>query len=149
MHDLTSFDFPGLSHIWCHTGAYFRFRSRFVDPLWFAWSSLVSRYMPSWGFGFILSWFIRTDWIYLWCHTGAYSLLQLRRWSFSHISITTFTIRPRDVVFALWVTVLVIFIGMSFQCSMTFEFWLSHYPWFFLGRLLYWDHSDYPIRSFF
>ena len=57
MHDLMSFDFPGLLHLWCHTRAYFPFRLRFIDPLWFAWSSLVTRYMPSWGFGFILSWF--------------------------------------------------------------------------------------------
>ena len=57
MDDLMSFDIPNLSHIRCYTGAYFHFRSRFVDPHWFAWSSLVTRYAPGWWFNFILSWF--------------------------------------------------------------------------------------------
>ena len=48
-----SFD---LSHIWCHTWAYFPFRSRFVYSHWFAWSSLVMRYASGWWFSFILSW---------------------------------------------------------------------------------------------
>ena len=36
MDDLMSFDLSDLSHIRCHTGAYFPFRSRFVDLHGFA-----------------------------------------------------------------------------------------------------------------
>ena len=55
--DLRSPDFSNLSHIWCHTGVYFRFWSRFVDPHLFAWSSPITRYASGWWFDFILSWF--------------------------------------------------------------------------------------------
>ena len=56
MDDLMSFDFSDLSHIWCHTRAYFLFRSRFVDAHWFAWSSPIMRYASVWWFNFALSW---------------------------------------------------------------------------------------------
>ena len=46
---------------------------------------------------------------------GHISLIQLWRWSFSHRSVAVFIIRPRDVVFASWVTIPVIFIEMSFH----------------------------------
>ena len=52
-----SFDLSDLSHIRCHTGAYFPFRSRFVDLHGFAWPSPVARYTSGGWFNFILSWF--------------------------------------------------------------------------------------------
>ena len=60
---LMSFDFPDLSHIWCHTGAYFRIRSRFPDPHLFAWLTPATRYTSYWWFCFISPWLW---WIFSW-----------------------------------------------------------------------------------
>ena len=51
---------------------------------------------------------------------GHISLIWIWRWSFCLRSVTIPITRPRDVIFASWVTILNIFIEMSFQCSMTF-----------------------------
>ena len=40
------------SHIWCHTGAYFLFRSGFAVSHLFVWLSLVTRYVSGWWFQF-------------------------------------------------------------------------------------------------
>ena len=40
------------SHIWCHTGAYFLFRSGFAVSHLFVWLSLVTRYVSGWWFRF-------------------------------------------------------------------------------------------------
>ena len=50
-------------------------------------------------------------------------------------------------VFALLVTIPVIFIEMSFQWSMTFRLWLSRNPWP-RSRLFWWDRGRYPSRLF-
>ena len=84
---------------------------------------------------------------YIWCHAGAYSFLWLWRWSFSHRFVTVFITWPRDTVFALLVTILVIFIEMSFQWSMTFRLWLFRYPWP-RSRLFWWDCGSYPSGLF-
>ena len=55
--------FSDLLHIWCHTGAYFHFQTRFIDPLWFAWSSPAMGYVSGWGFDLILSWL--SGWLFL------------------------------------------------------------------------------------
>ena len=50
-------------------------------------------------------------------------------------------------LFALLVTVSMIFVKMSLQTSMTFGVWLSHYPRLF-SKLLCWDRGSYFIRIF-
>ena len=48
--------FQPVTHLISYWGI-FHFRSRFVNPHWFAWSLLVTRYKSSWWFDFILLWF--------------------------------------------------------------------------------------------
>ena len=72
--------FSDLSHIRCHTGAYFRFRYDFTDPHEFACLSPFTIYALRWWRGHYfmtilqLSLFraIQPDLLYIWCHTGAY-----------------------------------------------------------------------------
>ena len=52
-----------------------------------------------------------------------------------------------EYLYALLVTISMIFAKMSLQRSTTFGFWLSHYPWLF-SRLLRWDRGSYPTRLF-
>ena len=142
------FGWPGLHICWCMIRRHLIFPichafdairghisvlDRDLQILTFAWSPSITSY----------SWVIRTDQIHLMPYWG----LWIWRWSFSHRSVTAFITRSRDIVFASRVTVLAIFIEMSFHCSRMFELWLPHYSWFF-SRLLYWDHVGYPIRSF-
>ena len=92
--DLMSFDLFDLSHIWCHTGAYSLFQSRFVDLHGFAWSSPVVRYTSSWWFDFILSRFsggafiesLSQAHIFQYCHDSWVELLQAHRFSHHHFS---------------------------------------------------------------
>ena len=72
--------FSDLSHIRCHTGAYFRFRYDFTDPHEFACLSPFTIYALRWWRGHYfmtilqLSLFraIQPDLLYIWCHTRAY-----------------------------------------------------------------------------
>ena len=64
MDDLMSFNFFRLiTHLMPYWGI-FPFRSRFIDPQWFAWSSLVARYTLGWWFGFIF--FMTLRWTFSW-----------------------------------------------------------------------------------
>ena len=67
--------FRPITHLMPYWGI-FPFWLRFVDLHWFAWSSLVTRYMPGRWFAFILSWFSNEAFlesfnqahIFLYCH---------------------------------------------------------------------------------
>ena len=91
--------------IWCHLifwptthlmpyWGIFPFWLRFVEFHWFAWSSPVTRYTPSWWFAFILSWF--SSWAFLesfsqacafWhCRDSWTKLSQVHRLPYHHFS---------------------------------------------------------------
>ena len=82
------------------------------------------------------------------CYTGVYfPLLVVKMIVFSQTCYNLLYL-VKGCLFALLVTVSMIFAEMSLQRSTTFEFWLSYYPWLF-RRLLCWDRSSYPSRLFF
>ena len=52
-----------------------------------------------------------------------------------------------ECLFALLVTISMIFYEMNLQMSITFGFWLSYYPWLF-RRFLCWGRGSYPNGLF-
>ena len=64
-------------------------------------------------------------------------------WSYYH-----FLYSSKGYLFALLVTTSMIYTEMSLQRSLTFVFWLSHYPWLF-SRSLCWGSDNCPSEPFF
>ena len=83
---------------------------------------------------------------------------QLLYWAYFPLSVVEMIIFSRSCcrflylaegyLFALLVTISMIYAEMSLQRSLTFGFWLSHYLWLF-SRSLCWGNDSFPSGPFF